>query len=69
MGSIIVIKQLDAMDCGPACLAMVVRHYGRNPVLEQMREDCALGKEGVSSLGISKATEKRACTRLIAILH
>lgn len=46
-----------------------VLYYGRNPVLEQMREDCALGKEGVSSLGISKATEKRACTRLVAILH
>ena len=47
------------MDCGPACLAMVVKHYGRNPNLEQIREDCALGKEGVSLLGISKAAEKR----------
>lgn len=55
----IVIKQRDAMDCGPACLAMVVKHYGRNPDLEKIREDCALGKEGVSLLGISKAAEKR----------
>ena len=47
------------MDCGPACLAMVVKHYGRHPDLEQIREDCALGKEGVSLLGISKAAEKR----------
>ncbi|TFH94830.1 peptidase domain-containing ABC transporter, partial [Porphyromonas levii] len=52
-------KQKDAMDCGPACLAMVVQHYGRHPDLEQIREDCALGKEGVSLLGISKAAEKR----------
>nr|WP_311520937.1 peptidase domain-containing ABC transporter [uncultured Porphyromonas sp.] len=52
-------KQKDAMDCGPACLAMVVKHYGRHPDLEQIREDCALGKEGVSLLGISKAAEKR----------
>ncbi|MBR8729058.1 hypothetical protein IX332_000368 [Porphyromonas levii] len=47
------------MDCGPACLAMVVKHYARHPDLEQIREDCALGKEGVSLLGISKAAEKR----------
>ena len=53
------IKQRDAMDCGPACLAMVVKHYGHYPDLEQIREDCALGKEGVSLLGISKAAEKR----------
>ena len=47
------------MDCGPACLAMVVKQHGRNPDLERIREDCALGKEGVSLLGISKAAEKR----------
>lgn len=35
------------MDCGPACLATVVKHYGRNPDLEQIRKDCAIGKEGV----------------------
>ncbi|WP_249168998.1 cysteine peptidase family C39 domain-containing protein, partial [Porphyromonas levii] len=53
------IKQKDAMDCGPVCLAMVVKHYGCHPDLEQIRKDCALGKEGVSLLGISKAAEKR----------
>ncbi|MDN4753079.1 peptidase domain-containing ABC transporter [Porphyromonadaceae bacterium W3.11] len=53
------IKQKDAMDCGPACLAMVVNHYGRHLDLEQICEDCALGKEGVSLLGVSKAAEKR----------
>ena len=51
-------KQKDSMDCGPACLAMVVKYYGREPKIEQIRKDCALGKEGVSLLGISKAAEK-----------
>ncbi|WP_211637704.1 cysteine peptidase family C39 domain-containing protein, partial [Porphyromonas levii] len=27
------IKQKDAMDCGPVCLAMVVKHYGCHPDL------------------------------------
>ncbi|MDO4771523.1 peptidase domain-containing ABC transporter [Porphyromonas sp.] len=52
------IKQNDAMDCGPACLGMVVKYYGQNPDLRKIREDCSLGKEGVSLLGISKAAEK-----------
>lgn len=52
-------KQHDAMDCGPACLAMVIKHAGRDPDIEQIRSDCALGREGVSLLGISKAAEKR----------
>lgn len=51
------VKQKDAMDCGPACLSMIIKHYGHNPEHEKTREDCALGKEGVSLLGISKAAE------------
>ena len=54
-----IIKQRDAMDCGPACLAMVVKHYGVEPDIEQIREDCALSEDGVSLLGINKAAEKR----------
>ncbi|KGL47561.1 peptidase domain-containing ABC transporter [Bacteroides heparinolyticus] len=53
------VKQKDAMDCGPACLAMIVKYYGRNPDHEKIREYCALGKEGVSLLGISKAAERQ----------
>lgn len=52
-------KQHDAMDCGPAWLAMVIKHAGRDPDIEQIRSDCALGREGVSLLGISKVAEKR----------
>ena len=29
--------QRDAMDCGPACLRMVARHYGRHYALPQLR--------------------------------
>ncbi|MDY3885097.1 cysteine peptidase family C39 domain-containing protein [Porphyromonas somerae] len=53
------IKQRDAMDCGPACLAMVLQHHGQVNDLDAVRKDCALGKSGVSLLGISRAAEKR----------
>ena len=52
------IRQRDTMDCGPSCLAMIVKHYGLQPYRDKLRNLCSLGKEGVSLLGISKAAEK-----------
>lgn len=50
--------QLDRMDCGPSCLAMIAKHYGLAPDLERVRTTCSLGKRGGSLLGISKAAEE-----------
>ena len=50
-------KQLDAMDCGPTCLRMIARHYGRSYSLQNLRERCHITREGVSMLGISDAAE------------
>jgi ATP-binding cassette subfamily B protein len=50
-------KQLDAMDCGPTCLRMVARHYGKHFTLQTLREVSHLNVEGVSLLGIAKAAE------------
>lgn len=46
------------MDCGPTCLRMVSKSHGRNYSLQQLRDYCQLGREGVSLLGISEAAEK-----------
>ena len=51
------IRQKDAMDCGPTCLAILLAHFGRNPDIELIRNNCALTKEGVSLFGIGKAAE------------
>lgn len=50
-------RQLDAMDCGPTCLRMVARHYGRNLSAQKLREAAEIGKEGVNLLGIAQAAE------------
>ena len=50
-------KQLDAMDCGPTCLRMVAKHYGKHYSLETLRRKSFIGREGVSMLGISTAAE------------
>ncbi|MGZ3819625.1 MAG: peptidase domain-containing ABC transporter [Mucilaginibacter sp.] len=51
-------KQFDQMDCGPTCLRMVAKHYGRNFTVQTLRKHCEINKEGVSLLGISDAAEK-----------
>jgi ATP-binding cassette subfamily B protein len=51
-------KQLDAMDCGPTCLRMVARHYGKHFTLQTLREKSHLSREGVSMLGIARAAEE-----------
>lgn len=49
--------QLDAMDCGPTCLRMVAKYFGRNYSLQTLREKSYITREGVSMLGISEAAE------------
>ncbi len=51
------IKQLDTMDCGPACLGMVAKFHGKAYSLQILREKCQITREGVSMLGISEAAE------------
>lgn len=50
-------KQLDQMDCGPSCLRMIAKHYGRNYKLQTLRKLCDINRDGVSLLGISEASE------------
>ena len=51
-------KQLDSMDCGPTCLRMVAKHFGRHFKLQTLRQLCEINREGVTLLGISDAAEK-----------
>ena len=46
------------MDCGPACLAMVSSHYGKDFGLQYLRDKSFITREGVSLLGISEAADK-----------
>lgn len=50
-------KQLDAMDCGPTCLRMVAKYYGRSISLDYLRNKSQYGKQGVSMLGLADAAE------------
>lgn len=58
MSSFPFFPQHDAMDCGPACLRMIAKHYGRHYTLESLRQKSHISREGVSMLGISAAAEE-----------
>lgn len=46
------------MDCGPTCLRIIARFYGRLFSLQELRDRCFITREGVSLLGISSAAEE-----------
>lgn len=50
-------RQYDQMDCGPTCLRMISRHYGRTYSMNTLRQKSGINREGVSLLGISEAAE------------
>lgn len=50
-------RQFDQMDCGPACLRIIAKFYGKSYSLQSLREKCQIQKDGVSLLGITKAAE------------
>ena len=57
MGRFPFYRQLDAMDCGPACLRMIAGFYGKDYSLSFLRQRSFITREGVSLLGISDAAE------------
>ncbi len=50
-------QQLEAMDCGAACLRMVSRFHGRDYNLEHLRERTHISRDGVTLAGISDGAE------------
>lgn len=52
-----VYTQLDRMDCGPTCLRMIAKYYGRVYSLQTLRDKAFISRSGVSLLGISEAAE------------
>lgn len=45
------------MDCGPTCLRMISKYYGKVFTLNELRNKAYISREGVSMLGISDAAE------------
>ena len=51
-------KQSDAKDCGPTCLKIVAKHFGKTIAIQELRKLTETTRAGSSLLGLSDAAEK-----------
>jgi ATP-binding cassette subfamily B protein len=51
------IAQLETSECGAACLAMVLAYHGHHAPLPEVREVCAVSRDGVNARAILQAAE------------
>jgi ABC-type bacteriocin/lantibiotic exporter with double-glycine peptidase domain len=78
-----IVRQFERTDCGPATLLTVLRHYGGDASLSEVRSACRTGTQGTTLLdlataaqsfgfdasGVSGTLEELASCRLPCIAH
>lgn len=51
-------KQADSKDCGPTCLKIIAKHYGKNLNIQTLRSLSETTREGSNLLSLSEAAEQ-----------
>ncbi|MCR5670541.1 MAG: NHLP family bacteriocin export ABC transporter peptidase/permease/ATPase subunit [Butyrivibrio sp.] len=50
-----VVMQMEALECGAACLTMIMAYYDKWVALEQVRSDCGVSRDGSNAKNILMA--------------
>ncbi|MDO5146507.1 MAG: NHLP family bacteriocin export ABC transporter peptidase/permease/ATPase subunit [Eubacteriales bacterium] len=53
-----VVMQLEALECGAACLTMVLAYYNKWISLEQVRKECGVSRDGSKAKNIVLAAQR-----------
>lgn len=49
------VLQMSNVECGAACLAMILSYYGRRTTISEIREHCGIGRDGLSARSLAQA--------------
>lgn len=52
------LRQVTAVECGAACLAMVLNYYGYGTSISEVQERCGVGRDGLTALEVVKSARQ-----------
>src|SRR5215470_8155728 len=50
--------QVSMVECGAACLAMILSYYGRKTTISEIHDQCGVGRDGLSARQLAQAARK-----------